>query len=457
MISNVGGVAIGSINVPNETSDLRPGTCCSSTRAWSRVVSFIGDGFCGNCAPPTLACMMNVVNSAAKNRCTFLRLANFLGLFAALGSAAWGQLEIKPADPVYPRISRRFEKAIAEHRQRPLSCRVDPGVPRLAYSFRFFSGYYATFPARQLERGDRNRAAVFFRVTSKETGEAHLFIHRLKVPPIPEFPGSIRLETGGGFYLGAGTYKVEWILADQKDRVCFQSWKVKTPRTKLALLVPAGSIQPLGLETWKGFQEKKPAAALPSGGKLTVFLSAMPVYRRRSLGKLQPYDLAILLSSLTTLLDSSKYAHARVVAFDLLSKRILFEQDEFDPAGYQQLRDTLENTNYGAIDYKTLSSGVTDSRLLERMLKEETARADKSDAVVFLGAEGYMSDRLPPVFNEYRQSLARLYYVPFVRFAQPVEDVMYQFVHAGKGKIVTLFGPHDLVNAIRAIDAAAAN
>jgi hypothetical protein len=208
----------------------------------------------------------------------------------------------------------------------------------------------------------------------------------------------------------------------------------------------------LGLETWKGFQEKQTAA--PADGKLTVFLSAMPVYRRRSLAGLPPYDLAILLGSLTTLLDSSKYAHARVVAFDLLSKRILFEQDEFDPAGYHQLRDTLEHANYGTIDYQTLARGLTDRNVLEQMLKEETARKDRSEAVVFLGAEGYQSERLPPVFDEYRRSLSRLYCVFFARFPQPVEDIMYQFVRAGKGKIVNLFGPPDLVNAIRAIDGA---
>jgi hypothetical protein len=64
------------------------------------------------------------------------------------------------------------------------------------------------------------------------------------------------------------------------------------------------------------------------------------------------------------------------------------------------------------------------------------------------------ADRLPPVFAEYRQSLSRLYYVFFARFPQPAQDVMYQFVHSGKGKVVNLFRPPDLVNAIRAIDSA---
>jgi hypothetical protein len=291
---------------------------------------------------------------------------------------------------------------------------------------------------------------VFFRITSDLNGDAHYFIHSLKVPPIPEFPGKIELEAGGGFYTGEGTYKIDWLLVDQRDRVCVHSWTLKTPRTKLAPLVPAGAILPLGLESWKGFQQK---GTSDGDAKITVFLSAMPVYRRRSLSKLPTYDLSILLSSLTTLLDSSKYTHARVVAFDLLSKRILFEQDEFDPAGYHRLRETLENVSYGTIDYQTLARGVTDRKLLEQMLKEESTRPDKSDAVVFLGAEGSPADRLPPVFGEYRQSLSRLYYVSFARFPQPAEDIMYQFVHAGKGKIVNLFSPPDLVNAIRAIDA----
>ena len=390
-----------------------------------------------------------ISESLAKNRCTFLRLANFLVFLAAACPAAFGQIEVLPADGIYSKLTRQFDRAVAEHQQRPLACHVEAIRPRLGYSFRFFSGFYATIPARQLDTGKGNRLVAFFRVEAESGGGPHYFFHPLNVPEIPQDPGKVELEAGGGFYVGDGNYSVDWILVDQKDRVCTRSWTVKTPKTKFALLVPAGVIQPLGLESWKGFNEKKTSEA-----KMTVFLSAMPIYRRRMLSKLPPYDLAILLSSLTTLLDSSKYTHARVVAFDLLSKRVLFEQDEFDPAGYKRLRDKLETQSYGTIDYQTLARGLTDRKLFEEILKQETARSNKSDAVVFLGAEGAPADKLPPVFAEYRQSLSRLYYVFFARFPQPVQDIMYQFVHGGKGKVVNLFSPPDLVNAIRAIDSA---
>ena len=386
----------------------------------------------------------------AKNRFTFLRLANFLVLFAAVSRGVSGQIEVKERDPMYPHLVRNFERAIEEHQSRPLACHVEAIHPRIGYSFRFFAGFYSTIPARQFEQGKKNRMVAFLRITSEATGEEHYFFHPLHMPTIPEDPGRVQLEAGGGFYLGDGNYKVDWVLADHKDRVCTRSWLVKTPKSKLPLLVPAGSIQPLGLESWKGFSDKKGA----SDAKVTIFLSAMPIYRRRMLSKLPPYDLAVLLSSLTTLLDSSKYKHARVVAFDLLSKRVLFEQDEFDPAGYVRLRDKLETESYGTIDYQTLSRGVNDRKLLEQMLQVETGRDNKSDAVVFLGAEGPPSEKLPPLFAEYRQGLSRLYYVFFARFPQPVQDVMYQFVRGGKGKVVNLFGPADLVNAIKAIDAA---
>ena len=399
--------------------------------------------------------MMYVVSAnlvkLARSRCTFLRLANFLVGFAVACPAGFGQIEIKRNDPLFPRLAGQFERAVEEHSSRPLSCHVEAVHPRLGYSFRFFTGFYATVPARQFEPGKKNRMVAFLHVTSESTGEEHYFFHPLNVPAIPEDPGKTLLEAGGGFYVGDGNYKVEWVLADQKDRVCTRSWVVRTPKSKVTLLVPAGSIQPLGLETWKGFAEKKTPAA---DAKVTIFLSAMPLYRRRMLSRLPPYDLALLLSSLTSLLDSSKYAHARIVAFDLLSKQILFEQEEFDPAGYARLRDKLETQSYGTIDVASLARGLSDRKLFEEMLKQETSRSAKSDAVVFLGAEGPPSDKLPPLFAEYRQGLSRLYYVFFARFPQPVQDIMYQFVRGGKGKVVNLFGPPDLVNAIRAIDAA---
>ena len=414
----------------------------------------MGEGFCGNCAAWALKCIMYVVSaipvSLAKNRCTFLRLANFLVFFAVACRVAYAQIEVKQIDPAYPRLARQFEQAVEQHEQRPLACHVEAVHPRLSYSFRFFSGFYTTVPAKQFEPGKQNRMAAFMRVTSESTGEEHYFFHPFHIPTIPEDPGKTQLEAGGGFYIGDGNYKVDWLLVDQRDRVCTRTWLVKTPKAKVPLLVPAGSILPLGLESWKGFGDKKKVTE----AKVTVFLSAMPLYRRRMLSKLPPYDMTLLLSSLTTLLNGSKYTHARVVAFDLLSKRVLFEQDEFDPAGYERLRDKLETESYGTIDVQSLARGFSDRKLLEDMLKQETGRDKKSDAVVFLGAEGSPSDKLPPLFAEYRQGLAQLYYVFFARFPQPVQDVMWQFVRGGKGKIVNLFGPPDLVNAIKAIDAA---
>lgn len=359
---------------------------------------------------------------------------------------AVAQIELTPDDPNRAKLARQMDRALADHKDRALACHVEAVRPRLSYSFRFFSGYYATMPARQFPAGSENRVAAFIRVKAEESGETRFFVSPIKVPTIPEDPGKTEFETGGGFYVGEGAYTVDWVLADQKNRVCVRTWTVHTPHTKVGLLIPPHTVQPLGLETWKGFGEKAGA------GRVTVFLSVMPVYRRRMLSKLPPYDLAILLSSLTTLLNSTKYGHARVVAFDLLGKRVLFEQDEFDSSAYKKLRDTLENTSYGTIDYKVMMNGITDRKLLEQIVRRETEREDKSDAVVFLGAEGPPSDKLPPVFSEYRKSLARLYYVVFARFPQPVQDVAWQFVHAGKGKTVALYSPPDLVNAIKAID-----
>ena len=387
----------------------------------------------------------------AKDRSTFLRLANFLVLFAASHARLFGQIEVQKTDSLYPRLVENMQRAIDDHGPSPLSCHVEAVPPRLGYSFRFFAGFYTTLPAKQLETGKNNRLVAFLRVTAQPGGEEHYFFHPLNVPTIPEDPGKTQLEFGGGFYLGDGNYKVDWLLADQRNRVCTRSWVVRTPKAKVPLLVKEGSIQPLGLESWKGFSGKKASTE----AKVTVFLSAMPLYRRRNLSKLPTYDLAVLLSSLTSLLDSSKYSHARVVAFDLLSKRVLFEQDEFTPAGYKQLRDKLENETYGTIDYQTLKRGVNDRILLGDLLSKETGYADKSDAVVFLGAEGSPADKLPSLFAEYRLGLSRLYYVFFARFPQPTQDVMYQFVRAGKGRILNLFGPRDLVNAIKAIDSAA--
>ena len=100
-----------------------------------------------------------------------------------------------------------------------LPCSVVSLKPVLGFDLRFHSGYEVSVPLRELS-GSENLLTILFRVSSLEpAGSPIYFIHRMKVPPIEDdAKGDAYFQ--GGFDLGEGKYKVEWLMRDRTERVC---------------------------------------------------------------------------------------------------------------------------------------------------------------------------------------------------------------------------------------------
>jgi len=379
----------------------------------------------------------------------------FAGLLLPLSpnSILYGQWVASPGTKAYAEMKRFFDtdfvKTKAEIQSgRELSCKIDAIRPRVAFSFRFFTGFIASVPAKQFS-GKDNSLILLMRVTPESAPENLRYLaYSTDLPPIPEDPGKTYFEFNGGFYAGEGKYKVDIAVTDSKERLCRDSWTVTASDRKIPLQQAANTVAPVGLEAWKGLN------ASASGGRVTIFMHAIPLYYRRAISKLNPFDRYTLLGSLTSLLDQSQFSKARLVVFDLLGKRVLFKQDDFNPAGYRKLVNTLETANYGTIDIKVLQQGPSDMGMVTRLLREESKEKEKSDAIVFLGAEGRPSQqKLPPDLREYQ--LPSMFYMGFTRFQVPIEDAMYRVVRSSKGKTVTVLRPVDLANGIKSLTQAA--
>jgi hypothetical protein len=365
------------------------------------------------------------------------------GIWLFATAPAHAQFQVRPGTKAFTEIAKFFSDVYDVRKGQPLGCRVESIAPRVAFSFRFFTGFVANVPAKQFS-GNANGLIMMMRVRAAQA-EPKYFAYTVDLPPIPESPGKTLFEFSGGVYTGEGEYQVDFSLNDRQDRICRKSWKVKASDRKIPLQQAANTVAAIGLDTWKGMpvQDAK--------SRVTVFVHAIPLYYRRYVTKLNAFDRLTLLGSLTSLLDQSKFSSARVVVFDLMGKRVLFKQDNFDPAGYKRLVDKLETVNYGTIDYKVLRDGPSDMTMVRRLMREELKEANPSDAIVFLGAEGRPAPKLDPDSASVAGDLPAMFYMGFVRFPVPMEDAMFRLVKAAKGKTVMVMRPVDLANGIRTL------
>lgn len=386
-----------------------------------------------------MACATEVDNESKKMKARITLYSTGLWLLTLVPACA--QFQVQPGNKAYAEISRFFTDDLGTKKGVALACKVDAIRPRMAFSFRFFTGFMATVPAKQFS-GKTNGLVMLMRVTG-DKADPKYFAYSVDLPPIPENPGKTQFEFSGGVYTGEGDYKVDFALNDTRDRICRNSWHVKASDRKIPVQQAANTVAPIGLEAWKGMPRQD------ANSRVTVFVHAIPLYYRRYVTKLNAFDRLTLLGSLTSLLDQSRFSSARVVVFDLIGKRVLFKQDNFDPAGYKRLVNKLETVNYGTIDYKVLRDGPSDSSMVQRMVREELKETNASDAIVFLGAEGRPAPKLEPM--SLGSDLPAMFYMGFVRFPVPMEDAMFRMVKSAKGKTVMVMRPVDLANGIKTL------
>ena len=107
-----------------------------------------------------------------------------------------------------------------------LPCTVLPSKPKLGFDLQFTAGYVATVPLHSLA-GAGNGLRALFRIEPLDgKGGKYYFWDRYSVPPIaPNAVGETTIP--GRFKLGAGRYRVDWLLRDQSEKVCSAHWEIE--------------------------------------------------------------------------------------------------------------------------------------------------------------------------------------------------------------------------------------
>jgi hypothetical protein len=365
-------------------------------------------------------------------------------LILLIAATAMAQYVIDPA---------RAAKAWASHAgDRPLHCEVIPVPARLSFSFRFQAGYVARMPLKQYI-GAGHRWNVLMRITPQGGSQPFYLASYTRLRTVPKT--NAQGELGGVYQVGEGRYTVDWMLADDQNRVCRKSWKVEAKldarERGLKLGMAANTVGPLTFRRWSPQNEDGEVRPI---GRLTVLLHAAPLYPRSM--RFRAQDRLLLVSSLASLLEALPARSVRVVVFNLDQQKELFRQDDLTPDAFDQVAQSTSNLQLQLVDYRVLQNRRGHISLLADLINQELGASEPSDKVIFLGPTSRFYDKLPEAALEQPAATTPQFfyfqYKPYFGREADFPDSVAMAIKKVKGKTMLIHTPDEFARAIREVE-----
>ncbi len=343
-----------------------------------------------------------------------------------------------------PSALREFAR---QPEDRPLRCEVTPFNPTLDFSFRFQVGFTIGVPMEQY-LGPGHAWAFITRVTP-EHGTPIYLAARVRLPDVPIT--TVTTDTFGGFLVGPGRYKVEWVLYDDEGRVCRKQWKIEAKLKHGDHHVEPG----IPRNTVSDFAgDGLPPTPAPAPGappfRLTVLLHAAPFSPRRL--HLRANDRILLMSTLSALVERAQATSVRLAVFNLDKQRVIYANEDFTLKSMGDVAQALNRLELDTVDVQTLQNARGHIDLLESLIGQEIASPKPADAIVFLGPAARYIDKLSPSALPARLEGLRFYYFqyrPFAAGARPMlPDSISNALSSLKGHIYQIYTPGQFANAI---------
>lgn len=369
-------------------------------------------------------------------------MARSAALLLLTSAAMFGQVLVE-AD----RLPASFRDFRPEPGEGTFACAVQPIRPTLNFGFRFQAGWVARVPLGQFQ-GKGHRWVMLARVTPEGGAKPVYLASAVRLPEIPKTKAEA--EIGGGFLVGEGKYRVDWLILDEQNRVCRKQWDVAASlrfgEKKAKLLLPGNTVSDLALRGAPPTAADRDADVRRIG--LTVFLHAAPMSLRRT--RLRANDRVMLLGTLSALLEQLPTRQVRLVVFNLEQQRVLLREDAFTRDGLDRVSQSMNELELGTVDYKVLQNRRGHVALLAEMVNRELGEARPADAVVVLGPATRFGEKMPEDAVERVAGKADFYYFQLQPYSvQPTfPDVLRYAVGRLKGKTLTIRSPADFARAI---------
>ena len=262
-------------------------------------------------------------------------------------------------------------------------------------------------------------------------------------------------EFGGVYQVGEGRYAVDWMLADDLNRVCRKSWKVEAKLAAnergLKLGMTANTAGPITFRRWSQPSDDSDVHPI---GRLTVLLHAAPLYPRST--RFRAQDRVLLVSSLASLLEALPARSVRVVVFNLDQQKELFRQDDLTPDSFDQVAQSTSNLQLQVVDYRVLQNRRGHISLLADLIKQELEASQPSDEVIFLGPTSRFYDKVPDVSLDQHQASAPQFfyfqYKPYWGREADFPDSVAMAIRKVKGKTMLIHSPDEFARAIKEVE-----
>lgn len=141
-------------------------------------------------------------------------------------------------------------------------------------------------------------------------------------------------------------------------------------------------------------------------------IHAAPLLPRSS--KLHDDDIAMLVGSLSSLLEQLPARSVRLVVFNLDQQAVLFQQDGFAAKDLEKFISALNQLQLALVDYRTLQKRASPSGLLADLVQAELRGDKSSDALILLGPRSPTHDDIPPeTLDQFPATIPGLYYLQY--------------------------------------------
>jgi len=336
-----------------------------------------------------------------------------------------------------------------------LHCSIQPRKPMLDFAFRFDVGFIVSCSLARFA-GRASEVLIYARVTP-EGGKPILLGETYRVPEANSAakPRQLKqdVEMSGGFAVGEGRYQVEVLVLDQETgRTSRKRWRASVAHSgrpgAAQVAVPPGTVLPISV----GPRRIKMNTS-GKGLRISVLLNAAPLNPRTP--ALRAWDRALLLGSLSSLLNQIPCASVRLRAFNLDQQQELFRQDQFNDAGFMELAETLRTLELGTVSYHVLQQRAGGLNLLADYANSELRAADPADAVIILGPETRYFAKV--AFTEFKRRESpnpHFYYFEYFRGhwpGSPEPDVLSSLTKRLEGTVCPIFSPDDLARCVQKV------
>jgi hypothetical protein len=336
--------------------------------------------------------------------------------------------------------------------RKDLPCSVIDAKPVLGFDLRYHSGYEVSVPLKELA-GSEGILTMLFRVTPLDPpGDPVYMSHRMRVPAI-EQDASGDAYLMGGFDLGEGKYKIDWLMRDRTERVCASFWEVEAALPakdkQIAMSLAPGAIHAVDREQ---FKEEPPVIRTQDDPPLNVKILINFAPQNARSATLQPLDTNALVSILRNISREPRVGRFTLVAFNLHEQRVIYRQDNSDKIDFPALGEALNSLSLGTIDLTRLAQKNGDTAFLTSLIRQEAAgNAVEPDALVFAGPKALLEENVPQdTLREIGELNYPVFYMNYNLYPQavPWNDTISKAVKFLKGYEYTISKPRDLWFAV---------